>query len=240
MLNSPFKIKEINMSSTWVYNVPKNNDCTICRCNLNTPSLYNQEKGLDSFVVSGTCLHSFHQECIKPWVSKNNHCPICSSVWQYKTNVEHNDKYVFQKKVINPYAKMPPLIKIDGYENKEEILKNINEIAQKYKDEEINLPYVKQGTLINSDELKKVEDNFLNYMEENNLSSTSVSSTSSNNKTQKIISIFQKETIDNIIEKSYEKIMKEDKTEKKIIIKSKTTKYKDKDIPDNDKKDIEF
>jgi len=234
MLNSPFKIKEINMSSTWVYNVPKNNDCTICRCNLNTPSLYNQEKGLDSFVVSGTCLHSFHQECIKPWVKNNSWCPICSSVWQYKINVEHNDKYVFQKKIISPYANMPPLIKIDGYENKEEILKNINNIAQKY-NEEINVPYLKQGTLINSSELKKVEDNFLNNMEENNLSSTSASSTSSNNKAQKIISIFQKETIDNIIEKSYQNIIKNDKTEKKIIIKSKKIFSKD-----NDKKDIEF
>jgi hypothetical protein len=106
MLKSPFKIKEINMSSTWVYNVPKNNDCTICRCNLNTPSLYNHEKGIDSYVVSGQCLHSFHQECIKPWIDKNNHCPICSSVWQYnKTN---------HTKIEDDDSELPGLISIDS------------------------------------------------------------------------------------------------------------------------------
>jgi hypothetical protein len=88
MTNSPFVIKQINMFSGWVYNLPKNNECTICRCNLNTPSLYNQEKGIDSYVVSGVCLHSFHQECIKPWVDKNKHCPICSVQWQY--NISNN------------------------------------------------------------------------------------------------------------------------------------------------------
>ena len=114
MLKSPFKIKEINMSSTWVYNIPKNNDCTICRCNLNTPSLYNQEKGIDSYVVSGHCLHSFHQECIKPWVDKNNHCPICSCVWQYtKTN---------QIKIFNPEydcSDLPPLVSLNTEWEKE-------------------------------------------------------------------------------------------------------------------------
>ena len=114
MLKSPFKIKEINMSSTWVYNIPKNNDCTICRCNLNTPSLYNQEKGIDSYVVSGQCLHSFHQECIKPWVDKNNHCPICSCVWQYnKTN---------QTKILNPEedcSDLPPLVSLNTEWEKE-------------------------------------------------------------------------------------------------------------------------
>jgi hypothetical protein len=83
MLISPFKIKQLNISSTWVYNVPTNTDCTICRCNLSTPSIYNQEKGIDSYVVSGDCLHSFHQECIKPWVDKNKSCPICSKNWNY-------------------------------------------------------------------------------------------------------------------------------------------------------------
>ena len=83
MLISPFKIKQLNISSTWVYNVPTNTDCTICRCNLSTPSIFNQEKGIDSYVVSGDCLHSFHQECIKPWVDKNKSCPICSKHWNY-------------------------------------------------------------------------------------------------------------------------------------------------------------
>jgi len=29
------------------------------------------------------CGHSFHYECIKPWVEKNKHCPICSAEWNY-------------------------------------------------------------------------------------------------------------------------------------------------------------
>lgn len=79
---SPFKIKTIHMFSSWVYNLPTNQDCTICRCNLNTSSLYNQEKCLDSNIIIGKCQHSFHEECIKPWVAKNKHCPICVQVWQ--------------------------------------------------------------------------------------------------------------------------------------------------------------
>lgn len=82
-MNSPFEIKSINMFSSWVYNLPKNHDCTICRCNLNIPSLYNQEKGIESYIVTGTCQHSFHYECIKPWVDKNKHCPLCAQPWQY-------------------------------------------------------------------------------------------------------------------------------------------------------------
>jgi len=95
MTNSPFVIKQINMFTGWVYNLPKNNECTICRCNLNTPSLYNQEKGIESYIVSGVCLHSFHQECIKPWVDKNKHCPICSAQWQYSNNSNNYKEKVF-------------------------------------------------------------------------------------------------------------------------------------------------
>ena len=79
---SPFKIKTVHMFSSWGYNLPTNQDCTICRCNLNTASLYNQEKCIDSHIIIGKCQHSFHEECIRPWVAKNKHCPICVQVWQ--------------------------------------------------------------------------------------------------------------------------------------------------------------
>lgn len=82
-MDSSFKITGINLFSSWVYNLPKNSECTICRCNLNLPSLYNQDKGLDSYVVSGICNHSFHNECIKPWVEKNKYCPICFQKWEF-------------------------------------------------------------------------------------------------------------------------------------------------------------
>lgn len=81
-----FKVKECRILSSWGFNLPTNSECTICRCNLNESSLYNQDKGIDSVVITGTCGHSFHQECIKPWIQKNKHCPICSSVWAYKLN----------------------------------------------------------------------------------------------------------------------------------------------------------
>jgi len=100
MIKSPFKIKEINMSSTWVYNVPKNNDCTICRCNLNVPSLYHQEKGIDSYVLVGKCQHSFHSECINPWIEKNKHCPICSDNWQF-ININKNPETFVTKNGCN-------------------------------------------------------------------------------------------------------------------------------------------
>ena len=59
-----------------------NIDCTICRCNLNTNSLHNQDKGIDSIISTGTCGHAFHIECIEPWINKNNYCPICYNKWK--------------------------------------------------------------------------------------------------------------------------------------------------------------
>lgn len=82
-MSSKFVVKDIRILSSWGYNLSSNTDCTICRNNLNTNSLYYQDKGLDSYVVQGTCGHSFHYECIKPWVEKNKHCPICSAEWNY-------------------------------------------------------------------------------------------------------------------------------------------------------------
>lgn len=76
-----FTINKIRLITSWVYNLSTNIDCTICRCNLNTPSLYNQEIGTDSLIIQGTCGHIFHDECIKPWINKNKHCPICSAEW---------------------------------------------------------------------------------------------------------------------------------------------------------------
>jgi len=82
-LKTPFTIKKITAFSSWVHNLKKNTECTICRCHLNVPSLYNQEKGIDSIVVSGICNHSFHEECINPWIKTNNYCPICFQKWEF-------------------------------------------------------------------------------------------------------------------------------------------------------------
>ena len=83
-MTSKYTVNYINILSMWEYNLPTNTDCSICRNSLNTNSLYNQDKGVDSIVVQGVCNHSFHQECIKPWVDSNKHCPICSKEWHYK------------------------------------------------------------------------------------------------------------------------------------------------------------
>ena len=120
-MEEPIKIKSINLFSSWVYNLPKNTDCTICRCNLNLSSLYNQEKGIDSYVVSGACNHSFHFECIKPWVEKNNYCPICFSEWQYN-----------KKPVEDPYTTLVDKI-IVGNDEAQAIINDAQSIIDKYK-----------------------------------------------------------------------------------------------------------
>lgn len=86
---SPFKIKSINMLSTSVYNLPCNTECTICRCNLNNPSLYKNiyDGLLKSNISIGKCSHSFHTECIDPWIKKNSHCPICIQTWSLVKNI---------------------------------------------------------------------------------------------------------------------------------------------------------
>jgi RING-box protein 1 len=80
---SKFTINKVNMINLWCYNLKFNSDCTICRCNLNTNSIYADEKGTNSYVVSGMCGHSFHYECINPWIKSNINCPLCPSKWCY-------------------------------------------------------------------------------------------------------------------------------------------------------------
>ena len=123
-MEEPIKIKSINLFSSWVYNLPKNTDCTICRCNLNLSSLYHQEKGIDSYVVSGACNHSFHYECIKPWVEKNHYCPICFSEWQFNV-----------KPVEDPYTTLVDKI-IIGNDEAQSIINDAQSIIDKYKNSE--------------------------------------------------------------------------------------------------------
>lgn len=89
-MSDKFKVNSIKMFSSWGYNLPSNTDCTICRCNLNTNSIYNQDNCIDSIVVEGACGHSYHYECIKPWVDTHKNCPICSAAWLYKSQTLSN------------------------------------------------------------------------------------------------------------------------------------------------------
>ena len=78
---SKFTINYIRLVNMGLYDKSKNEDCTICRCNLNDNSLYNKEKGLESEIIIGKCGHGYHKECITPWINKHPNCPICSQKW---------------------------------------------------------------------------------------------------------------------------------------------------------------
>jgi RING-box protein 1 len=92
---SKFKLEKIKILGLKEYNLIKNTDCSICRCNLNMNSIFNQElektnnKDLkyslsESIISEGICGHTFHYECINPWIKKNLICPICMTIWNYK------------------------------------------------------------------------------------------------------------------------------------------------------------
>lgn len=73
-----YSIKKITMMNGWSH-ISKNVDCTICRKNLNCDSIYAQKN--TSIIVNGKCGHSYHKECIEPWLAKQPYCPICLQKW---------------------------------------------------------------------------------------------------------------------------------------------------------------
>ena len=88
MSKSRFEITNISIVTSWRHNLPLNNDCTICRNNLNTDSQTFLVKGISSYVVIGECDHAFHRECLEPWIKNNPRCPICSTKWIYKQDYQ--------------------------------------------------------------------------------------------------------------------------------------------------------
>ena len=74
-------INNIKILSMWCYDLKSNQECTICRCNLNSNSIYADAKGVDSSINTGNCGHTFHSECINSWIKTNNVCPICFTKW---------------------------------------------------------------------------------------------------------------------------------------------------------------
>uniref|UniRef100_A0A6C0J5N0 RING-type domain-containing protein n=1 Tax=viral metagenome TaxID=1070528 RepID=A0A6C0J5N0_9ZZZZ len=74
-----FKINNVKLVTSWSFNLNKNQDCTICRNTLNSYSIHSKNDNID--IVTGTCGHSFHKECIEPWLKTQTKCPICSTTF---------------------------------------------------------------------------------------------------------------------------------------------------------------
>ena len=212
MSNTPFVIKRMNLFSSWVFNLPKNTECTICRCSLNGPSLYHQEKGIDSYVVSGICQHSFHNECIKPWVDKNKLCPICTQSWEFsKTNI--SSKFDLSD------DDLPNLISLNKKIYKHDYIETNN----KYKNFKENFD---ENLVKNKNDILKLASEMITDLKNNLIDS-------SNNEKMQQIKQYMNETINE--EKKINIILKDNKTleppktpepPKKVEIKSTENKEK--------------
>jgi hypothetical protein len=148
-----FEITDIKLVGSYIFNLPKNEDCTICRNTLHAASIYNQEKGIDSYVVSGICQHSYHNECIKSWIDKNKYCPICFEKWESETSnkidkSDYNKNQIDKDKMTDDYKnKMINDFKhkmIDDYKDK---------IKDDYKDDYKD--YIDMPPLISEQKLNK-------------------------------------------------------------------------------------
>lgn len=81
-------IKKLTIYGCWNYNT-ENNDCGICRQNLQIPSQNSKwENKINGSVTIGLCKHGFHEGCINRWIESDNiSCPICRTVWKPSKNV---------------------------------------------------------------------------------------------------------------------------------------------------------
>ena len=67
-------------------NKTRDDECVVCLDTL-----------LNKNIAYLPCKHSFHYECIKPWVEKNKSCPICFANWIYKNKPEECGGYKSKK-----------------------------------------------------------------------------------------------------------------------------------------------
>ena len=76
-----FQVKSSKLFCTRVFH-HKNCDCTICRQPLDEDSIYAKEENyISELLTNKICGHTFHKECIQPWLQKYNKCPICAEKW---------------------------------------------------------------------------------------------------------------------------------------------------------------
>lgn len=174
-----FEITGIKLVGSYIFDLPKNEECTICRNSLHTASIYNQEKGLDSYVVSGTCGHSYHNECIKSWIEKNKYCPICFEKWESTKNnneLENTnkvDKSDYYKNLIDNYKNKKNIDYKDAMnDDKDDKMINdykdamINDYKDKYiklsddyKDKKACDDFDDMPSLVSEKEIKKIHQN---------------------------------------------------------------------------------
>ena len=98
---------EENTSPTVIYTIKE--DCKSCinaeikHCIHNVKKIDRKQMCaicIDSYnsdpVVKLPCKHSFHDKCIKPWIEKNNNCPLCRKII-LNCNDCSNNRYIYKE-----------------------------------------------------------------------------------------------------------------------------------------------
>lgn len=154
-----FEITDIKLVGSYIFNLPKNEDCTICRNTLHAASIYNQEKGIDSYVVSGICQHSYHNECIKSWIDKNKYCPICFEKWETSINPStKNDKMDSN----NEYKDLPDLVSESDISHSNIFNKYNKELIELENHNKINNKIVKTINIISNKMDNSISNEIIN------------------------------------------------------------------------------
>ena len=85
MSSIPINIKSMDLKFSWSYPATDSSDgkCTLCKKDIMSVTFEDINKGqLRSRIVSGTCGHSYHQQCMDNFIKTNDSvCPIDGTPW---------------------------------------------------------------------------------------------------------------------------------------------------------------